>query len=176
METQQNLGSPMTSVPLGTILPYALTIESRPEGWLPCDGSSVHAAYPLYHHMHHTPKLNGLTLIGTGTALSGTTYNLKDQNGEEKHTLVEQEIPAHTHTIYSSQGGFGNLGIGLEPKSGSYVPFCMGTLNQTVYGTGATDGYGSSGAHNNMQPYYAINFIIFAGFKPQPPPPPASTI
>lgn len=95
--------------------------------------------------------MRGRTLIGTGTWLDsyGTiTYSLGDLDGERKHKLSISEIPSHSHSyIYWSQYG----------SQWDYGERSPGATSDAV---GTTSAVGGDQAHNNMQPYMAINWII----------------
>jgi hypothetical protein len=73
-------------------------------------------------------------VAGFGTNTNGTT-------GAKTHTLIEAEIPAHTHTVdvSSSEDVQGGGGTGVAKDEASV--------------TGST---GGDGAHNNLQPYIVV--------------------
>lgn len=174
-----------TGVPMGTILPFFLNANNIPKGWLLCDGSKIPSQYTklisALGGLQNTPNLSGRTLIGTGTpssspqsdgripnsfppstpALQNNYLTIGYTGGEYVHVLSEVEMPSHSHTINSGQ--FGVLGIGLDTENGGYTPFCSGTNPGTVFGPNGTDSSGSNYAHNNMQPYMAVNYIIYTG-------------
>ena len=80
---------------------------------------------------------------GSGTATLGSASGAV--GGAETHTLTIVEIPAHTHVT-------GFIDTSAFAGGGS------GAMRDTQ--TGATDSTGGGGAHNNMQPSYAITKII----------------
>jgi microcystin-dependent protein len=172
---------PMGNVPMGTIVAFVLNLGTDgkgkpmpPPGWLMCDHSPIPQKYSLlisYLNSHHTPNLTGRTLIGTGVPDSTTPqtdhrnpnfapsnhWHLGNTGGEYQHTLTTEEIPSHDHTIHSGQ--FGNLGTALQTASSGYIPYCM----NDVFGPNGTDSTGGGGPHPNMQPYYAVHYIIYTG-------------
>lgn len=88
-----------------------------------------------------------LSSDGTGTqtfTLTLTTRTLSHTGGEENHSLVEAELPAHQHggVVVSGTGGGGGSG---------------GNSRSTSTTSGST---GGSTAHNNMSPFLALNYII----------------
>lgn len=91
------------------------------------------------------PNLKGL--IPTGVDQSQTEFaGIGQTGGEKTHQLTIPELAAHTHTIpQQTAGGGGSLGIGAVASS---------TSSPT---TGST---GSDTAHNNIQPYLTLNYII----------------
>lgn len=91
------------------------------------------------------PDFRGRALIGAGTGAGLTARTLGDTDGAETHQLTEAELASHSHTFsgqVSGQEGAGGV-----------------TLYQNG-GTTATSTVGSDTAHNNMQPWGAVNWII----------------
>lgn len=143
-------------MPVGAIMPYAGT--SAPTGYLICDGSTVsQSTYAdLFALIAHTygadpgggnfilPNLKGKVVAGYNA--SETEFNAVGKTGGAKtHTLTIAEMPAHTHPIHKQSGftGEGNIYAG-----------------STASGATATDSTGGDGAHNNLQPYISLNYII----------------
>lgn len=78
-----------------------------------------------------------------------TARSLADLGGEEAHANTIGDIPSHTHGWRAGASGVAkNLDEGLMADT----PL-TGTLNTNSV-------KGGSGAHNNMQPYLALNWII----------------
>ena len=92
--------------PAGIVMSFAGA--TAPEGWLLCDGSAVsRSSYSALFDVIGTtygagdgsttfnvPDLSGKVIIG----VSGT-HALGTSGGEETHTLLTAEIPAHTHEV-----------------------------------------------------------------------------
>ena len=160
----QAIGAGGETLKLGTILPFSGS--TLPTGYLFCDGSAV----------SRTTYAGLFDVIGTtfGSGDGSTTFNLPnlkgkvpvglDSNdtdfdtlgetgGEKTHTLTVNEMPSHTHKV-RYVGNYANGIAGGQP----------GTSRD------ATPGYnelilakeGGSQAHNNLQPYIVINYIIKA--------------
>jgi len=149
--------------PTGLVLPFAPSVT--PTGWLLCDGSAVsRTAYTdLFSAIGTTygtgngtttfnlPDLRGRAPIGAGTgdAPSATAHPLGQKMGEEAHTLTVAEMPAHTHSISAGKYGAQN-----NISGGGSIAAGLGTQDPVASSTGG------GGAHNNVQPSLAINFII----------------
>ena len=149
------------TLPIGIILP--LSSSTIPEGYLLCDGSAI----------SRTEYSTLFSVIGTtyGAGDGETTFNLPDlqgkvpvgqdsndtdfdtlgeTGGEKAHTLLEAEIPSHTH----------KLPIAGTAGSTPYLISAYTTANKAELGaTGAT---GGDQPHNNLQPYTVIQYIIKA--------------
>lgn len=139
--------------PVGSIVMFGGTVA--PDGWLLCDGSlyddTTYAALKavigtIYGFGSGTFKVPDLrTRVPLGTAL---TYALGSTGGEATHTLTEAELAPHDH----------DLGLyGPAPSSHGLI----GSPN-IMYNTivGSTYPAGGGAAHNNIQPYLTLNFII----------------
>ena len=157
----------------GMVMPYAP--GAAPTGWLLCDGSAIsrttYAA--LFSAVSTTygvgngsttfniPDLRGRVPAGDdnmggvaasrltsgGSGIDGATIGAS--GGAETHTLVTGEIPAHTHSVVSTQDTGANNCTG---KPYMRVGSDCGTLN--------TGSAGGGTAHNNAQPTLILNYII----------------
>lgn len=98
---------------------------------------------------------------------------LGQQGGEPIHKLAEQEMPGHTHqaNCKNSPGTEGNPGGQVwagatadrsGPVTTSYDPNADGAMKADAIGNA-----GGGQAHNNMQPFLGLNYIIcFEGMYP----------
>jgi len=84
--------------------------------------------------------------------------------GAEQVTISQASMPAHSHAAIAStaQASATAPGAGTLPGSTSLATVLpYGTDNpQTSLNEASTSTAYSSGAHNNIQPYLAVNFII----------------
>ena len=151
------------TLPVGSVLEFPTTDSTKvPDGWLFCDGSAV----------SRTTYADLFALIGTsfGSGDGSTTFNLPTKEGlvsvgvkssdtdfdtigktggEKTHTLILNEIPAHSHSYTNNPNAI----------------FSSGTGSYSAVGGTQASSTGSSGggqAHNNLQPYLVTNFIIKA--------------
>jgi microcystin-dependent protein len=172
-------------VPVGTIAMYGGA--TAPTGWLLCDGASIDSGYTALRAIvgTTTPDLKGRVPVGMGAGTGLTSRTLGDTGGAETHTLTEAQIPSHTHTqnAHSHTGSTGSAGghnhTYNEPYDTSGMsaagPFAnvfyareavtttAGAHTHSVTVDSATAVNQSTGggtAHNNMQPFRVVNYII----------------
>jgi microcystin-dependent protein len=160
----------------------AVAFPFAPSGWALCDGKSLGV---LQHNALF--KLIGTTYGGNGT----TTFKLPDLRGRvpvhaglgrargqsggvESVKLTISQMPAHTHTMQGStaQAASNNvtanvpatlLAAGDASAYGTLAPF-------RPLSSGALTMVGDNLAHENRQPFLAVNFVISL-FGPVPPKP-----
>lgn len=152
---------------LGEIHPFAFNFA--PRGWATCDGQLLSIAqntalFSLLGTMYGgngqvtfaLPDLRGRTPLHVG---SGFTQG--QRAGEESHTLIVSEIPAHNHTLNAS----GSPANTSTPSNGSLLAasqadiYAPATALTTLH-TNSISNTGGSQPHNNMQPYLVLNFCI----------------
>lgn len=140
--------------------------DTPPAGWLLCQGQAV----------SRTTYAALFALIGTtyGAGNGSTTFNLPDLRGRvpvgkssdtefdalgktfgtKTHTLTIAEMPSHTHTETNSTN---------SAVAGWYAPgggvYNVATNVEYTKNSGSA---GGGGAHNNVQPSIAVNYIIRA--------------
>lgn len=99
--------------------------------------------------------LPAVNLYGRFPLGVGYTHALGTTGGEEDHTLTESEMPKHTHlqrgsASWKAYGGGGTWGHALTDEK------------TEVDTTSKTTAAGGGKAHNNMPPYYTVNYLIKA--------------
>jgi|AGTN01.1.fsa_nt_gi Microcystin-dependent protein len=129
------------------------------------------------------PDLKGRVPVGYQAA--DTAFDrLGETGGAKTHTLAAAEMPSHTHTQYShnhaqdahrhtvvdgTTGVYGTArmtttGYRLGTGAGAYIKESYDTISNTVAtnqpATAANQYTGGGGAHNNLQPYLVLNYII----------------
>jgi microcystin-dependent protein len=155
------VGGVSTVIPAGTINQYAGT--SAPTGWLLADGTAVsRTTYATLFAVTSTtygvgdgsttfnlPDLKGRIPVGKNT---GTFATLGSTGGAETHTLSQSEMPTHSHGINSGIGyGAGGYGAAYGRADANSPAALWGFTSGTA---------GSGSAHNNLQPYITVNYII----------------
>ncbi|QBK31405.1 phage tail protein [Roseitalea porphyridii] len=145
-----------------------------PRGWAFCNGQLLPIAQntALFSLIGTTyggdgrsttalPNMEGRAPMHPGRGPGLTTRRLGERGGAETVTLTEAQMPQHHHTLTGSADdrvlsvnpGGNYLGAGTAlyaPSSAQRAPMAAQALPET----------GGSQAHNNMQPYLTINFII----------------
>jgi microcystin-dependent protein len=152
---------------IGTI--FLTAWATVPDGYLVCDGSSyLRVDYPLLYaaldSVFHidadnftVPDLQDRVPLGIGTNSMG------DTGGEPTHTLTTSEMPSHAHSdtghLHALAGEF--PGLALAP--GELPVDVPGAGEFTAIGNANITATGGGGAHNNMQPYITLLYVIIAG-------------
>ncbi len=106
---------------------------------------------------------------GQGNGLS--PYNVGQFGGEESHTLITNEIPAHSHLINANGGGPNTASpananftqgplIGTGPTSTQLKIYTTNAPNGGQFNAAAIANTGGSQPHNNIQPYLCVTFVI----------------
>lgn len=139
-----------------------------PRGWAFCDGQilPINQNQSLYSLLGTTYGGDGRTSFALPDLRSRTPIHVGDghtlgsKSGEETHTLSANEIPQHLHTARaSSQEGNTvipeNNVLAACPNRLYAPPLNLGDLR-----FGTITNVGGSQAHDNMQPYIAVNFVI----------------
>ena len=107
------------------------------------------------------PDLQGRAPMHPGRGPGLTDRRLGEKGGGETVTLSEAQMPTHTHTLRGtvSRGG------SSQPQGNAFNR-SVGELaynapnNLTGMAPAMATNSGGSQAHNNMQPFLAVNFII----------------
>ena len=154
-----------------------------PRGWAMCNGQLLSIAQnsALFALLGTTyggdgqttfalPDLRGRCAIGMGQGPGLTNYTQGEKGGVENVTLIQTQMPSHTHALAASSTDgtvsdptnavIANNQVTIE--RGNTVPasaFNPGPPN-AVMSPQAIQPTGGNQSHENRQPYLAMNYII----------------
>ena len=147
-----------TAVPAGVITQFGGS--TAPTGWVLCDGTAysrtvtynnlftaIGTAYGVGDNSttFNVPNLKGRVPVGLDS--TQTEFDTRGETGGAKtHTLTIAEMPSHNHP--------GQIVFGSGSSNTGVVPTGVGNSQPD---TGLR---GDGGAHNNLQPYIVVNYII----------------
>ena len=152
-----------SSIPSGTIITWYGALGSIPSGFVLCDGS------------HGTPDLRNRFIVG-----AGNSYTLGATGGADTVTLTTTQMPRHAHTrgTMNITGAFSAhcIAYGAGWGNGAFYTTLNGDREAAGEGwshhspdfhfdasrnwTGETSYVGSSQAHENRPPYYALYYVM----------------
>lgn len=180
-------GSTGETTPTGAITAYGGA--TAPSGWLLCDGTAysrttyadlfavIGTAYGVGDGSttFNVPNLKGRIPVGFNS--SETEFDVRGETGGAKtQTLSIANLPSHNHgtsggaSITTGSGGAHNHGFSqaVNTTTGGGGTRLVG-LGTEVYTTAGDHTHsvtltaqGSGTAHNNLQPYLVVNYIIRA--------------
>ena len=111
------------------------------------------------------PNLQASVPMGAGNGAGLTPRVVGEVGGQTSVTLTQSTMPAHNHTAKCDTAD----GTQASPIGGVWAEVKVGK-NATNYYVASTDGTqmnagalsiaGGNGAHNNLQPYLTVTFII----------------
>jgi microcystin-dependent protein len=149
-----------------------------PTGWAQCDGqllpiSQNTALFSLLGTFYGgdgkstfaLPDLQGRGAVEQGQGQGLSEYFLGQSGGSEFVTLLQSEMPFHTHTVQSStlfdadiNAPDPNVTFGKSFNGSAYAPAGTGANVNMNFQT--TSVAGGSLPHNNMMPYLTLNYCI----------------
>jgi len=165
LQVKQNDVSMGGFIPRGGIIMWSGAANAVPPGWKLCDGNSGQPFEGLT-----IPDLRSRFVVGAGQGQGLSNYATGAKGGEETHTLIVGELPAHTHTLEIKADGAHVHGIGTRGFETNGATGADGSAddsgiftqsagmhshpNSTIKSTGGDQ------AHENRPPYFALAFII----------------
>lgn len=147
-----------------------------PKGWAQCNGqlmpiSQNTALFSLLGTFYGgdgksnfaLPNLQGSAPMQAGQGPGLSLRDLGETGGEQTVTLLQTEMPAHSHTAQAAGGGGqpgpGNNAWASGLKTGPSLYSATGANNVQMnpFGTSIS---GGNQPHNNMPPFLGLTFII----------------
>ncbi|WP_146347122.1 hypothetical protein [Falsiphaeobacter marinintestinus] len=146
-------------VPTGAVL--AFDQDCPKNGWRPyteATGRFIVGAGTSTHSKHDTWQ-KVLPDGNLSPPIPLSTYELSRSGGEETHIISKMEMPSHDHTFTGS--AIQLAGKGSEAYNDKKSP-ALGTIVavDALIPTGSISSNGSGEPHNNLPPYYPLNFCI----------------
>ena len=142
-----SLGTASTgTIPIGGIILWSGSTGSVPDGWALCNGSNG------------TPNLQDKFVVGAGSG-----YAVDATGGSATVTLTTAQMPQHNHgaanvtdkVVRTTGNTNGAPNLGGQYQGATHQL----SMSNTVGGGGNTN-IGSSQAHENLPPYYALAYIM----------------
>jgi microcystin-dependent protein len=169
--------------PIGLILPFGS--DTIPDGYLPCDGSSyAEVDYPElfsvigYSFGGASGNFNTPNLVNRVAVGDGGFYAIAETGGLTEVTLTTADMPSHSHVAdaptvidpsHSHVEGT-TIPTAITIGAGVPAPSALPSIGSTLAAfTGISvlapniNNTGGDGAHENMPPFQAMPYIIYAG-------------
>jgi microcystin-dependent protein len=108
------------------------------------------------------PNLQGSAPMHPGQGPGLSLYDLGESGGSETVTLLQTEIPAHSHawTASNADGNVQSPGGQFTAAGVGGITFYANAASLTPINTSAVAPVGGDLPHNNMQPCLTLNFCI----------------
>lgn len=150
-----------------------------PIGWALCNGQIMHIQqnpmlYSVIGNIYGgdgkttfaLPNMQGMAPMGQGAGPGLTPRNIGDEVGGTTQTLTIQQLPSHTHvpngtsvsSTTTAKADPTNNTWGSEGANAQFKPYAS-SVNAAMNPL-ALNTTGGSSAHNNMQPFLTLSFII----------------
>jgi microcystin-dependent protein len=146
-----------------------------PKGWAWCDGQLMPLSQntALFSLLGTTyggngksnfalPDLQGRAPMHPGQGPGLSLHDLGETGGSETVSLLESEIPSHSHVMRAATQD--NADVNLVTNTASFAGSTGGTIYQTTSNTQMSPNTltpaGGDQPHNNLQPYLTFYFCI----------------
>ncbi|WP_429845545.1 phage tail protein [Brevibacillus sp. FIR094] len=156
-----------------------------PRDWAFCDGQLIAiSSNPVLYSILGTkyggdgkmtfalPNLRGSAPMNQGEGFGLTPRTAGETGGDANITLLQNDIPAHTHVPNSCSTPTEDTPTGAKWSStvgrGAVIPY-SNTSDGTQLSPQAIGITGGTQPHNNMQPYLGLSFIICVSGGAFPP-------
>ena len=145
-----------------------------PRGWAFCDGqllavSQNDALFSLLGTIYGgdgrttfgLPDMRGRIPIHAGSGPGLSDRRLGAKSGSETATVDVTQLPAHTHSLASTNSVTeGNPAGNVVADTGTKNIYADDAAPALNFSSSASQAVGGSQSHSNMMPYLCINYII----------------
>jgi len=148
-----------------------------PKGWAFCDGQimSISQNTALFSLLGTTyggdgksnfalPNMQGNSPMHPGQGPGLSLHDLGESSGSDTVTLLESEIPSHSHSLMTQGGAQAtsqtpapNVGLARSRTVSIYSSTTTGLVQQSDSTVAPA---GGDQPHNNLMPYLTLNFCI----------------
>ena len=148
-----------------------MSFNFSPRGWALCNGQllPINQNQALFSLLGTTYGGNGQTNFalpnfqGRTPVHVGNGFIMGQAGGEAAHTLTVAELPTHNHAENASTNAASTnspSATTVLAQSAAANLYAAAGSNLVAMNPGALTNVGGSQAHQNMQPYLALNFSI----------------
>jgi microcystin-dependent protein len=146
-----------------------------PKGWAFCNGQLLPLSQntALFSLLGTTyggdgrstfalPNLQGSAPMHPGQGPGLSPHDLGEQGGSDTVTLLQSELPAHSHALNASNGPANLQAPGSDRVLGraNVNTYLDNPANPVAMAPQALSAAGGSLPHNNLMPYLTLNFNI----------------
>ncbi len=145
-----------------------------PRNWANCDGQLLPIAqntalFSLLGTMYggdgrtnfSLPDLRGRVAIHTGTGPGLSPRPQGSRGGQETGALTAAQLPSHDHDLNAKAAAADTQvptnNVLADTRLDAYL---AGTTTDVKFAAGSVSGGGGNQAHNNVQPFLTIRFVI----------------
>jgi microcystin-dependent protein len=149
-----------------------MSFNFAPKGWAMCNGQTmpINENEALFSLLGTTYGGNGQTtfalpnLQGRVAMHLGSGHTQGERAGEEAHTVIQSEMPAHTHPAQADakQGNAttDNPNAAYPAYTTGNPTYSSGSTNMVAMYPQMVSNYGGSQPHENRQPFLTLNVCI----------------
>jgi len=149
-----------------------MSFNFAPKGWALCNGQTlpINQNQALFSLLGTTYGGNGQTtfalpdLRGRVAIGNGQGFNLGQRGGEEAHTVIMSEMPAHIHPATADAKVGNNTTSSMQnaypADSGGQHLYSLGSNNMAAMYPQMVSAVGGSQPHENRQPFLCLSFCI----------------
>ena len=151
--------------------------DYAPVNWAMCDGQLVsiqdneilYCLLSTYYggdgqNTFGIPDMRGRLPMHAGRGVGLTWKGLGMKGGVESVSLVESQIPSHTHNLKASTATGNSVTaagkVPAKPAVNAYAPASGDTTQQVELHPETIEGTGAGYPHANHMPYQCVSFII----------------